>query len=106
MDDLGQAIDNKPERDAAVFVTLDLLGGVPGGFGDEFGGFAGEADLNFIGLVSAINPPSVAEVRLEVEVGGNHGRGVERPEGLEPGDSVSLRPVGDLRGERSSTRLV
>lgn len=36
--DLIQPIDGEAQGDAAVLVTLDLLGGVPGGFGDQFGG--------------------------------------------------------------------
>jgi hypothetical protein len=94
VDDLAQALDKEAERDAAIFVAFDLLGGVPGGFGDEFRGFAGESDLNLIGFLSPINTPSVTEVGLEVEIGGNHGRGVERPEGLEPCDPVRLGLVG------------
>ena len=73
VEDLIEAVDDEAQGDAAVLVTFDRLGGVPGGFGDQVGGVAGESDLDVVGPVPAIDAPCVPEVGLEVEIGRDDG---------------------------------
>lgn len=93
MDDLIETIDGEAEGDAAILVAFDGLGGVPGGLRDQFGRILGNSDLDRVRLGSAIDPPGVAEVGLEIEVVGDHRGGVEGSQRLESSQPVGLRLV-------------
>jgi hypothetical protein len=106
VEDLVEPIDAEDERDAAIAMALDLLGGVPCGFGDEVGGVRGEEDRDVVGPVAPVDRPCVPEIVLEVEVRGDNGWGVEGPEGLEPGDAVGSWLFGVLgAGDEVSSLL-